>query len=136
MSNQAKPHDITTTNSTLLAEIDNRAKMVVAKRRGELEEKYNNRSIKKTLWQLHDAMEPEVLENWARNNIGELLSMLVRMETKDGKSDNATQISGGVQILNQFFAANGQGRPDGGNGGVGEEGPILSAEICDGEEGR
>lgn len=136
MSNQAKPHDITATNSALLAEIDNRAKMVVAKRRGELADKYNNRSIKKTLWALHDAMEPEVLENWARNNVGELLSMLVRMETKDGKSDNATQISGGVQILNQFFAANGQGRPDGGNVGVGEERPILSAEICDGEEGR
>ena len=133
MEKEQEPFNMVETNKSLLKKIDERANAKVREREKALEN-YKGRSIKATLWMLHDAIDPEIMENWARNNVGEVLTLLAKMEGNSGTGTNAAQISGGVQILNQFFNANGQGRAEGINGGVGEEGPILSAEICDGEE--
>lgn len=133
MEKEQEPFNMVETNKSLLKKIDERANAKVREREKALEN-YKGRSIKATLWMLHDAIDPEIMENWARNNVGEVLTLLAKMEGNSGTGTNAAQISGGVQILNQFFNANGQGRAEGINGGMGEEGPILSAEICDGEE--
>ena len=133
MKKEQEPFNMVETNKSLLKKIDERANAKVREREKALES-YKGRSIKATLWMLHDAIDPEIMENWARNNVGEVLTLLAKMEGNSGTGTNAAQISGGVQILNQFFNANGQGRAEGVNGGMGEEGPILSAEICDGEE--
>lgn len=133
MEEKKKPFDVVETNKSLLKKIDERAAAKVREREEALET-YKGRSIKSTLWKLHDAIDPEIMENWARNNVGEVLNLLAKMEGHSGTGNNAAQISGGVQILNQFFNANGQGRAENGNGGMGKEGPVLSAEICDGED--
>lgn len=133
MTEDKKPFDVVETNTSLLKKIDERAAQIVKDRETALQS-YKGRSIKQTLWKLHDAIDPEIMENWARNNVGVVLSLLAKMEGHSGTGANSAQISGGIQILNQFFNANGQGRTACGNGGMGEEGPVLSAEICDGEE--
>lgn len=133
MKKKQEPFNVVETNKSLLQKIDERAAAKVREREQALQS-YKGRSVKETLWMLHDSIDPEIMENWARNNIGEVLNLLAKMEGNSGTGSSAAQISGGVQILNQFFNANGQGRTESGNGGMGEAGPILSAEICDGEE--
>lgn len=133
MKRKEEPFNVIETNKSLLQKIDECAAAKVREREKALES-YKGRSIKATLWMLHDAIDPEIMENWARNNVGEVLNLLAKMEGNSGTGTNAAQISGGVQILNQFFNTHGQRRAEGVDGGVGETGPVLSAEICDGEE--
>lgn len=121
----------------VLERIDHKA---LTKMREEFEKiqkvKKGSRSIKQTLWLLHDLLDPDMLLAWANANPDKIFNALARMEMNDRTVEATAGKPGQVLSIINFFREAAPRSEANASAGLVQEGLVLPAEVCDGEEGR
>lgn len=128
--------DTETAQELALAKIDNNALQKMREEFEKIKKLEKTRSIKKTLWLLHDLLDPDMLLAWANLNPDKIFSILAKMEMNERTVESTSGKPGQVLSIVNFFreaTPRAEATPA---AGLVQEGPVLSAEICDEQEGH
>lgn len=119
----------------VLSQIDHKALTKMREEFEKIQKLKKGRSIKQTLWLLHDLLDPDMLLAWANANPDKIFNALARMEMNDRTVEAASGKPGQVLSIINFFREAAPRKEADATEGLVQDGLVLPAEICDGKKG-